>query len=495
METTNNYQFRADAQQHNKRRIKMNKFFELYRQQNNQVVVALVDDRYYKNQPIDGGKIIGQVAILIEEGYWYKGKKVMADAVRVDADAYNVLCSEYGKPAAPWFPGLRKEPIKKSDTDKKTFALRQALELSQYKEDPTEICTFEGYTWRAGDAVSLLKAMNSEFNKPNKKQLAMFAAADAEQPAAPVVDTPEPEPMPEPTTAADAEQPVAPVVDTPEPEPETTTTSRQKKQLAAWNGAVVEVLEICAADNTAIIKLKGGSRTRIPADALEQTTAKKTTLPDWMVPGAVIDVKNAVRVDAPPARHTVESVKASNIYYTDGTYASINYIMHYGSPAADAKPAEPVADAAVTDADVLATAARIKSNYEAMIQQAAADAAPAPRRRRLNIAPRLSRWLNPARWVAVAVVVCLLSGLLLGMNTSTAADDAAADDIVAVYELHPVTITAAAVTDAPAADAVTPSSQKIASDIAAVTDAPAADAAGLTICEGTPWAYTMMNWA
>ena len=227
-------------------------------------------------------------------------------------------------------------------------------------------------------------------------------------------------------------------------------------------------------------------------------------------------------------------------------------------PAADPAPA-------LTDADVLAAAARIKSNYEAIKQQAAADAyadaitaycaaleepavpawapevitltpcpawddtpaadeqpAPAPRaRRRLNIAPRLSRWLHPARWVAVTFVVCLMSGLLLGMNTSTAADaPAAADDIAAVYELAPVTITAAAVTDAPAADAVTPSNEKTASDIAAVTDAPAAadavtpssektvsdiaavtdapaaaDAHGLTICAGTAWAYTMMIWA
>ena len=306
-----------------------------------------------------------------------------------------------------------------------------------------------------------------------------------------------------------------------------------------------------------------------------------------MMPGSVIDVKNAVRNDAPPTRHTIESVKSTNIYYTDGTYSSINYIMHYGSPA-DNAPAAPVVDvpaadaapaadtAAVTDADVLAAAARIKSNYEAIKQQAAADAyadaitaycaaleepvapawapeiitltpcpawdntpaadeqpAPAPRaRRRLNIAPRLSRWLHPARWVAVAFVVCLMSGLLLGMNTSTAAADAAAaaDDIAAVYDLSPVTVTAAAVTDAPAtpspvkklaapspvkkaaADAVTLPGQKTASDIATAT-APAADDAdslttapaanglqptppdGLTICAGTAWAYTMMNWA
>ena len=63
-----------------------------------------------------------------------------------------------------------------------------------------------------------------------------------------------------------------------------------------------------------------------------------------------------------------------------------------------------------------------------------------------------------------------------------------------------------------AADAVTLPNQKTASDIATAT-APAADDAdslttapaanelqptppdGLTICAGTAWAYTMMNWA
>ena len=229
--------------------------------------------------------------------------------------------------------------------------------------------------------------------------------------------------------------------------------------------------------------------------------------------------------------------------------------------------------AALTDADVLAAAARIKSNCDTMKQQAAADtfadaitaycasleqpaasvwspeviilkeqpadpavdAAPAPRhRRRLNIAPRLSRWLHPARWVAAAFVVCLLSGLLLGMNTSTAA----ADDIAAVYELHPVTVTADApdtfiegeapcliedkapclIEDkAPApspvkklaapspvknmADAAECSSQKTdtadtpAGEKTASPTYTASDPHGLTICEGTPWAYTMMNWA
>ena len=254
------------------------------------------------------------------------------------------------------------------------------------------------------------------------------------------------------------------------------------------------------------------------------------------------------------------------------------------APASEKTEPEPTEQkTAPTDAEVMETAARIRANYEAMQadieaerEQAAAAFAEAitayceglsrpeplawepetiiipfeprpaaeveqPRRRhRLNLRPRLSRWLHPVRWVAVAFVVCLLSGLLLGMNTSTAAD-AAADDIAAAYDLDPVTVTAEApdtfiedkapclIEDkAPApspvkklaapspvknvADAAECSSQKTASDIATATApadddadslttapaaplAPAADADGLTICAGTAWAYTMMNWA
>lgn len=231
------------------------------------------------------------------------------------------------------------------------------------------------------------------------------------------------------------------------------------------------------------------------------------------------------------------------------------------------KPEPTEQKTAPTDAEVLETAARIRANYESMKaeaerEQAAAAFAEAitayceelsrpeplawepetiiipfeprpaaeveqPRRRhRLNLRPRLSRWLHPARWVAVAFIVCLLSGLLLCMNTSTAA----ADDIAAAYDLAPVTITAEAPdtfieneapslieNEAPAPSpvkklAALSTVKKAATDIATATaptadDAdspttapatatpPAADADGLTICEGTPWAYTMMNWA
>lgn len=240
-------------------------------------------------------------------------------------------------------------------------------------------------------------------------------------------------------------------------------------------------------------------------------------------------------------------------------YAKLNQKQPAPAPAApvadeaavdEAKPAAaPVVDTPAVDAAPAAdTFADAITAYCAALEEPAAPAwdntpaadeqpAPAPRaRRRLNIAPRLSRWLHPARWVAVAFVVCLMSGLLLGMNTSTAAD-AAADDIAAVHELPAITVTASSFTTAPAVpspakklatpspvkkaaadavtlpgqktasdiatatapaadDAVTPSNQKTASDIAAVTDATAAaDADGLTICAGTAWAYEMMHWA
>lgn len=236
--------------------------------------------------------------------------------------------------------------------------------------------------------------------------------------------------------------------------------------------------------------------------------------------------------------------------------------------AADAA-AMPLALPAITESAIIEQAARIKAAHEALKAEAereqgraafaeaitayceeleqpaplawepetiivpfmprpAAEVEQQPRRRhRLNLRPRLSRWLHPARWVAVAFVVCLLSGLLLGMNTSTAGSSSRADaaEIVAVVELEPVTVTAPAplpksaadlcpkvpptfAQESPApspvkkaaADAVTLPGQKTASDIATAT-APAAamatatDAAGLTVCEGTPWAYTMMNWA
>lgn len=706
--------------------------------------------KYYSKSYIRDGEYYGDYVVA-----YYNGRRIVDRSTSEKRGLYDIICrlsdeerrrttDAYIKEnaarmgVAPCIVEAHIEEVQKKNS-------RAAVPAPKMEITAADIALYDyalggapvdGYTIGCADAV--LKLMKKEGITPAAVDRARKKMKKQQPaPAAPVADAPADDVPAAPV--ADEQPAAAPSIKNAD------TPSNQKKQLAAWNGAVVEILEICAADNTAVVKIKGGSRTRIPADALEPTTAKKTTLPAWMMPGAVIDVKNAVRNDAPSTRHTIESVKATNIYYTDGTYSSINYIMHYGSPADDA-PAAPVADApaadepdpdaigeivtipanqknaaadaaeqpaaplvqaaketghlivcsvpkaeqpaapvvdapaadavtpanqktettpanqktaadeyietgafpvwyntqlectsgngvdfkvvswgrkqvkveyydgqrriykvrdfinsvengniivsapydaeymamlkrkqqqpaALTDADVLTAAARIKESYEAMKQQAtadayadaitaycaaleepaapawapevitvtpcpvwddtpAADAAPAPRhRRRLNIAPRLSRWLHPARWVAVTFVVCLLSGLLLGMNTSTAADApaAAADDIAAVYELHPVIITAA-LTDAPAApspvkklaapspvknaaaNAVTLPNQKTASDIATAT-APAADDAdslttapaanglqptppdGLTICAGTAWAYTMMNWA
>ena len=156
---------------------------------------------------------------------------------------------------------------------------------------------------------------------------------------------------------------------------------------------------------------------------------------------------------------------------------------------------------------------------------------PAPRRRRF--APRLRPVLRRLGRVAAVVLPLLIVALFIGASTDSTASAPAADaaeQVAQVVELPAVTVTAAAVTDAPAApspvkklaapspvkkaaaDAVTLPNQKTASDIAtatapaaddadSLTTAPAADGLqptppdGLTICAGTAWAYTMMNWA
>lgn len=232
---------------------------------------------------------------------------------------------------------------------------------------------------------------------------------------------------------------------------------------------------------------------------------------------------------------------------------------------------------AFNDAVILAQAARIKSNYEAMKQQAAAeafadaitaycaameepaapawapeiitvtpcpvwddtpavDAAPAPRRRRF--APRLRPVLRRLGRVAAVVLPLLIVALFMGASTGSTASapaavttcQASAATVAQVVELPALTVTASSLTTAPAApspvkklaapspvkkaaaDAVTLPNQKTASALAtatapaaddadSLTTAPAADGLqptppdGLTICAGTPWAYTMMNWA
>ena len=152
---------------------------------------------------------------------------------------------------------------------------------------------------------------------------------------------------------------------------------------------------------------------------------------------------------------------------------------------------------------------------------------PAPRRRRF--APRLRPVLHRLGRVAAVVLPLLIVALFMGASTD-AAPATDAETVAQVIDLPAVTVTAEAVTDAPAtpspvkklaapspvkkaaADAVTLPNQKTVPDIATATApaaddadslttapaaplAPASNAAGLTICAGTAWAYTMMNWA
>ena len=183
------------------------------------------------------------------------------------------------------------------------------------------------------------------------------------------------------------------------------------------------------------------------------------------------------------------------------------------------------------------------ADVEAMIEAATADTYTADEvaamvadavaqeraRHRRRPAPRL-RPIFRRLWRVGAVVVPLV--VLAMLTASTAADNSrqapAADavamtpaaalpvaddaDTLHVVELPPVTVTAprtpagqktAAVADASSTDeptADTPSGQKTAPDIATATT-PAATGLqptppdGLTICAGTAWAYTMMNWA
>lgn len=157
---------------------------------------------------------------------------------------------------------------------------------------------------------------------------------------------------------------------------------------------------------------------------------------------------------------------------------------------------------------------------------------PSPRRRRP--APRL-RPIFRRLWRVAAVVVPLV--VLAMLTASTAADNShqtpAADavamtpaaalpvaddaDTLQVVELPPLTVTAprtpsgqktgltpsgqktaaavadASPTDEPTAD--TPAGQKTDADGLPDTLQPDSQPHGLTICEGTAWAYTMMNWA
>lgn len=95
-----------------------------------------------------------------------------------------------------------KERVKtniKIDMDAETYELRKQLEAA--KSLPAEqVVYFKGYKITAGDASRILNRMNQEFNKPNKRQLALFEASEEAQPE------PQPEPQPQPEKQPEAKQ-------------------------------------------------------------------------------------------------------------------------------------------------------------------------------------------------------------------------------------------------------------------------------------------------
>ena len=182
----------------------------------------------------------------------------------------------------------------------------------------------------------------------------------------------------------------------------------------------------------------------------------------------------------------------------------------------------PVVDGYDTQAD---TAADTLPDPPAVVT-VSAPYPPVPRRRRF--VPRLRPVLHRLGRVAAVVLPLLLVALFIGASTASA-PAADAETVAQVIDLPAVTVTAEApdtfieneapcliedkaprlIEDkAPApspvknvAEAAECSSQKTdaadspAGEKTASPMATATDAAGLTICEGTPWAYTMMNWA
>ena len=204
-----------------------------------------------------------------------------------------------------------------------------------------------------------------------------------------------------------------------------------------------------------------------------------------------------------------------------GIHSAIKNIIEYMPIVADAEPAaEPAAEPVPMLPDPPA------------VVHISGPVPPSPRRRRQS--PRL-RPIFRRLWRVAAVVVPLV--VLAMLTASTAADNghqtpaanavamtpaaalpvAVDADTLQVVELPPVTVTAPSTPSGQKID-LTPSGQKTAAAVADAshTDEPTADTPagqktdadglpdtlqpdsqphGLTICEGTAWAYTMMNWA
>ena len=591
------------------------------------------------------GKIEGEIV-----SYWGKLPVVLVPVEQFDAIAKtkgNEVLEYRGPADTTRIRESKPRPDAAALRLYKVFTTDAAVPQVDNEGLPVKI-TVDGYSFYSGAGESLLKALKREYSFTKSDTAAALAmvidtpadAEPAEQPAA-VADTPAPAvevaevaadapalvqaaketghliicsvpkatPAPAPEVAApveDIEAAVeahfadmvanAPADDMPAdaaPLSEKTESNpapapvKKAKEYADYYGAIVEVLE--RGKDSTLIRIKGGAMLRVETFRLNETTAKKTTLPDWLhVDGVFQEGEQRFRITRVGTRNFDAYEVNGNGCYCN---AAINSLLHqlsqpdyngnfiiplYPNPdieAADA-PAPAPEVAAVTDADIYAAAARIRANYEAMQadieadKQRAADmfadaitaycesieppAAPrwepetiiikpvfrdaeptsAPiHRRRLSL-PRLRPAFRRLLRVAAVVLPLLVFALLTASSQTAAAPadaaavaeaaplvaDAVADTVVyCAGELPPVEVcaprtpagqkcctpsrskNAVAVADTPAgqktASSCTPSNEKTAPD--AVADAPQPDSQphGLTICAGTAWQYTMMNWA
>lgn len=578
----------------------------------------------------DAVSVFGDVAGVVVS-LWGKLPVVLVSMEQFNKLAKQYKVIEYAGPVTA--SGVREKKPRPDAAALKLYKILSDIEnkCASGVLDRLTAVNIDGYKITPKNAADLLKKLKSAFQ---------FTAADTASALAMVIDTPaDAEPAEQPAAVADTPAPAVEVAEvaadapamvqaaketghliicsvpkaTPAPAPEVAAPvddmpadaveiipelpadipaapAKNKKEYAEYNGFIVEVLRSWDdnENDPVVIKLKGGARTTVAADRLQPTTAKKTALPAWMIPGAIVDVKSALRPDDEPSRHTIESIGTTTVYYTDGYKSMLNYLIEYGTPVEQLPepPAVVVVDmpadapapevAAVTDADIYAAAARIRANYEAMqadieadkqraadmfadaitaycesIEPPAAprwepetiiikpvfrDAEPTPapiHRRRLSL-PRLRPAFRRLLRVAAVVLPLLVFALLTASSKTAAAPadaapvavaeaaplvaDADADTVVyCAGELPPVEVCAPrtpagqkcctpsrsknadAVADTPAGQKTayicTPSGQKTAPD--AVTDAPQLDSQphGLTICAGTAWQYTMMNWA
>lgn len=425
------------------------------------------------------------------------------------------------------------EKSPKTAMDRRTYELKKQLEMAQYRP-ADEVITWNGYTFRAGNAQDILKNLNKEVAKPNKKQLALFENEIATESA----ETPKAVETPEVATAADDpatdyfhndqlpdndQLPALPaivVVDSPANE-KTDTPTVKKFEV----GKSYYCRSFCDYDCIFTIDIIERKGNKITLKSWDNSILKKIVKIDN-------DGVEWFRYDrysmAPIYRANKETAPEEAIKKEVETTAAAHDI-----PTSEKTEPEPTEQkTAPTDAELIEAAARIRANYEAMqanieaeppapvtytedqVQQMIADAVAAAlneekAKRRQRRISRLSRLLHPARWVALAFVACVLVGLLTGANHRTA--EASPDDIGAVIHLRPVTITAEAPqtfinNNEPTAHIeeespdTAPVKNMAAAEISSQKPAPgdlntAPDADGLTVCAGTPWAYTMFNWA